>query len=165
MWVCVPGAQYSFWKPHKILFFVAWSRGLHFWREPKISPRCYWRRLVSWRVLFQQREMRFSRLLCNNSEIHLCFWKVWSLVVCSQSPFYVTRARKDDKNRQNTFFCRKKMNLVPNKQLILNVPFQSTKYKKKQLSVDNKVREFSGDVYCPTCRNEKSVYISTKKND
>ena len=42
--------------------------------------------------------------LCNNSEIHLWLWNVWSQVVCSQSSFYVTRARKDDKNRQNTFF-------------------------------------------------------------
>ena len=42
--------------------------------------------------------------LCNNSGIHLWFWKEWSLVVCSQSSFHVTRARKDDKNRQNTLF-------------------------------------------------------------
>ena len=55
------------------------------------------------------------------------------------------------------------MNSVPNKQLLLNVPFQSTKYGKKELSVDNEVREFIGDVYCPTCRNGKCVYISTNK--
>ena len=55
------------------------------------------------------------------------------------------------------------MNLVPNKQLLLIAPFQSTKYGKKDLCVDNKVRETIGDVYCPTCRNEKCVYISTKK--
>ena len=55
------------------------------------------------------------------------------------------------------------MNLVPNKQLLLNVPFQSTKYRKKELYVDNKVRETIGDVYFPSCRNEKCVYISTKK--
>ena len=55
------------------------------------------------------------------------------------------------------------MNLVPNKQLLLNVPFQSTKYRKKELSVDNKVPESTGDVYCPTCRNGKCVYISTNK--
>ena len=55
------------------------------------------------------------------------------------------------------------MNLVPNKQLLLNVPFQSTKYRKKELSVDNKVRESIGDLYCPTCRNEKCVYISSIK--
>ena len=55
------------------------------------------------------------------------------------------------------------MSLVPNKQLLLNVPFQSTNYGKKGLSVDNKLREPIGDVYCPTCRNEKCVYISTNK--
>ena len=49
------------------------------------------------------------------------------------------------------------------KQLLLNVPFQSPKYRKKELCVDNKVRETIGDVYCPTCRNEKCVYISTNK--
>ena len=55
------------------------------------------------------------------------------------------------------------MNMVPNKQLLLNVPFQSTIYRKKELCVDNKVRETIGDVYCPTCGNEKCVYISTNK--
>ena len=55
------------------------------------------------------------------------------------------------------------MNLVTNKQLLLNGPFQSTKYRKKELCVDNKVRESIGDVYCPTCRKEKCVHISTNK--
>ena len=55
------------------------------------------------------------------------------------------------------------MNLVPNKQLILNVSFQSTKYRKEELCVGNNVRVTIGDVYCPTCRNEKCVYISTNK--
>ena len=51
--------------------------------------------------------------------------------------------------------------MVPNEQLLLNVPFQPTKYGKKELCVENKVREPIGDVFCPTCRNEKCVYIST----
>ena len=51
------------------------------------------------------------------------------------------------------------MNLVPNKQLLIDVPFQSIKYRKKELCVDNKVQETIGDVYCPTCRIEKCVYI------
>ena len=55
------------------------------------------------------------------------------------------------------------MNLVPNKQLLLNVPFQPTKYRKKDLSENNKVQETIGDVCCPECRNEKCVFISTKK--
>ena len=53
--------------------------------------------------------------------------------------------------------------MLPDKQLFHNVPFQSTKYKKKDFCVDNKVREAIGDVYCPTCRNKKCVYISTNK--
>ena len=53
--------------------------------------------------------------------------------------------------------------MLPDKQLFINVPFQSTKYGKKQFCVDNKVRETIGDVFCPTCRNEKCVYTSTNK--
>ena len=53
--------------------------------------------------------------------------------------------------------------MLPDKKFLLNAPFQSTKYRKKELCVDNKVREIVGDVYCPTCRNEKCVYLSTKK--
>ena len=55
------------------------------------------------------------------------------------------------------------MNLVPNKHLLLNVPFESTKSRKKELFVDNKVREANGDVFCPTWRNEKCVKTSTNK--
>ena len=55
------------------------------------------------------------------------------------------------------------MNLLLEEQLLLNDPFQSTNNRKKELCVDNKVRETMGDVYCPTCRNEKCVYISTSK--
>ena len=53
--------------------------------------------------------------------------------------------------------------MLPDKQVLLNAPFQSTKYRKKELCVDNKVREIVGDVYCPTCRNEKCVHLSTNK--
>ena len=53
--------------------------------------------------------------------------------------------------------------MLPDKQFLLNVPFQSTKYGKKELCVDNKVRETIGDVDCPTCRNEKCVYLSSNK--
>ena len=51
--------------------------------------------------------------------------------------------------------------MIPDKQFLPNVPFQSTKYGKKELCVDN--IKTIGDVYCPTCRNEKCVYISTNK--
>ena len=92
-----------------------------------------------------RREMRIYWWLCNNSEIHLWLCKVWRLVVCSQSAFHVTRARKDDKNRQNTLFlCQKRWN-PPDEQVLPNVPFQSTKCGKKELCVDN--IKAIGDVY------------------
>ena len=53
--------------------------------------------------------------------------------------------------------------MVPNKKLLVNAAFQATHYRKKELCVDNKVRETIGDEYCPTCRNEKCVYLSTNK--
>ena len=53
--------------------------------------------------------------------------------------------------------------MLHDKQLSNKVPIQSTKYRKKELCVDNQVRETIGDVYCPTCRKEKCVYISTNE--
>ena len=55
------------------------------------------------------------------------------------------------------------MNLLPDKQWFNNVPFESTKYRNKEMCVDNKFQEAIGDVYCPTCRNEKCVYSSTNE--
>ena len=49
------------------------------------------------------------------------------------------------------------------KKLFYKVPFKSTKYRMKEKCVDNKVRETIGDLYCPTCRNEKCVYLLTNK--
>ena len=51
--------------------------------------------------------------------------------------------------------------MLPDKQIFIIVPFQSTNYERKEMCVDNKVRESIGDVYCPTC--PKCVYISTNK--
>ena len=66
------------------------------------------------------------------------------------------RTTKTNKTR---FFLLKKM--LHDKQLCIKVPFESTKYRKKELCVDN--FKTIGDVFCPTCRNEKCVYISTNK--
>ena len=77
-------------------------------------------------------------------------------------PFMLQEHVKTTKTDKTRFFFAEKMNLVPNKHIFLNVSFQSTKYTKK-LCLDNKVRETVGDVYCPTCRKEKCVYVSTRK--
>ena len=55
------------------------------------------------------------------------------------------------------------MNFVPNKQFLVDARFQSCKFRKEELCVGNKIRETTGDVYCPTGRNEKCGYISTNK--
>ena len=117
---CVPGAQYSFWGSKVLFFLLVRSWGLHFWREHKINSRCYGRCVLSRWVLSQQREMRISWWLCNNSRIHLWLRKIWSLVVCPETSFYVTRTCKNDKNRQNTFFLSlKKLNFSPDKQFFI----------------------------------------------
>ena len=64
---------------------------------------------MCWQVLFQQREMRIYWRLCNNSEIHLWLWILWSLVVCSQNSFMLqehVKTTKADKTR--FFFARKR---------------------------------------------------------
>ena len=112
MHVCVTGAQFSFWTSNKFLFRDVWLGGLQIWRESRINSRYFWGCVLSWLKLFQRRELQIFWPLWNNSEIHLCLWKVRSLVVCSQCSFYVTRARKDHKNRQNTLFLCYKNELV-----------------------------------------------------
>ena len=77
---------------------------------------------------------------------------------------FLSRYKSTERRQKQTkhaFTLLKKM--LHDKQFLLNVPFQSTKYRKKELCVDNKVREIVGDVYCPTCRNENCVYLSTNK--
>ena len=67
------------------------------------------------------------------------------------------KTTKTDKTR--FFFAKKKM--LPDKQLFINAPFQSTKHRRKELCVDN--IKTIGDVLCPTCRNENCVDVSTQK--
>ena len=99
--LCARCAKF-FLKIKQIHFFVVWSGAPGLWRESKINSRCYWKCLLSCKVLFQQRKMRFFWRLCNKSQIPLWLWKVWNLVSCSQSPFYVTGTCKDNKNGQST---------------------------------------------------------------
>ena len=54
----------------------------------------------------------------------------------------LVKTTKTDKTR--FFFVKKKDELVPNKQLILHVPFQSTKYKERIVCGHNKVQETIG---------------------
>ena len=90
--------------------------------------------------------------------IHGC-GKCGAWLFVHKVPFKLQEHVKTTKTDKTRFSLLKKM--LPNKQLLLNAPFQSTKFRKKELCVDNKVRKIIGDVYCPICRNEKCVYNST----
>ena len=73
-------------------------------------------------------------------------------------PFLLEEHVKTTKRDKTRFFFAKKDELGT-EQLLLNVPFQSNKYRKKELCLDNEVQETIGEVYCPTCRNEMCVYV------
>ena len=122
MRVCVPGAHYTLWRSNKFLWLVVRPRGLQFWTESKINSRCYWRCLLSWQVLFQQRETRISWRICSNSEIRLWLWKVLNLVVCSQSSFTFQEHVKTTKRDQTRFFLAKKDGLGTRQTVVQQYP-------------------------------------------
>ena len=108
MRVCVPGAQY-FLKIKQILSSCRLAKGCKFLKGAQNQFKMLLEMSnVLASIVPTEREMQTYWRLCDNSESHLWLWKVWSLVICSQSSFYFTRARKDDKNRQNTLFLLKK---------------------------------------------------------
>ena len=74
-------------------------------------------------------------------------------------PFTLKEHVKTTKTDKSRFSLLKKM--LHDKQLFNKVPFQSTKYRKKEFCVDN--IKTIGDVFCSTCRNEKCVYLPTNK--
>ena len=74
-------------------------------------------------------------------------------------PFTLQEQVKTTKTDKTRFFFAKKD--VTRQTIFTNCPFQSSIYRKKEMYVDNKVRETIGDVYCPT--RPKCVYISTNK--
>ena len=105
MRVCVPGAQYFFWGS-KNSFFLSFGQGVYIFEESQIKMLLEMSFVLA--TFVSTERMLISWRLCRNSEIHLWLWKVLSMVVCSQSSFYVTRTRKDDTNRQNTLVFAEK---------------------------------------------------------
>ena len=106
--ICLPGAEYSFWRSNKFLFLVAWSRGLHFWKESKINSRCHWGCEVSRWVLSQQRKMQIYWWLFNNSEIDLWLWQFWAWLFGHKVPFTLQEHVKTTQTDKTRFFFAKK---------------------------------------------------------
>ena len=74
-------------------------------------------------------------------------------------PFTSQGHVREQKQTKHAFSWLKKMNLLTDKQLFIIVHFQSTKSRKEEFCVVNKVQEAIGNVYCPRCRNEKSLQV------
>ena len=71
---------------------------------------------------------------------------------------------KTTKTADKLLFFQPKENELGTQQTNVNiVSFQSTKSRKEELCVDNKVQETIGDVYCPICRIEMCFYIPINK--
>ena len=164
MCVCVPGAHFSFWRSNKLFSPDFWPKGVHFWRKSKIKSSCFWRCLLSCQVIFQQTEMRLSSKLCNNSEIHSRFWKWWSLVVCSQISFYVSKTRKDDKKSQTRFFFGKSRWIC----YLINICSMMSHFNQLQIERKTCVRTTKYERLLEMCVvqhvGNKSVYLSTNKS-
>ena len=77
----------------------------------------------------------------------------------AQKVLFMLQSTKTDKRR--FFFAKKKDEI--GSQFHFFVPCESTKYRKRELGVDNKVQEAIEDVHCPTCSEEKCVYSSTNE--
>ena len=92
--------------------------------------------------------------------------KCWACSLVHQLHFSLQENVSTTKTDKTRFFNVKKSELLPGKQIITNVPTQSTKYSKEKMSnlyVDNEIQEIIGDLYCLTCKNEKCVYISINR--
>ena len=77
-----------------------------------------------------------------------------------KTPFTLQEHVKTTKTDKTRFFFAKK-DVTRQKIAQLKSHFNQPNIEKKELCVDN--IKTIGDVYCPACRNENCVYISTNK--
>ena len=78
--------------------FLSFGHGVNFFEK---SPKWNQHAIAD---VFYSVKYCFNR--GNWESLHLYLWKLWSQVVCSQSTFFVTRARKGDRNRHNKLLLR-----------------------------------------------------------
>ena len=151
-------------KIKQILFLIVWSRGLLFQKESKLVQEVIGDVCCPGKYCFKREKCKsFDGYVSTPRSIYGCR-KCGAWLIVHKNSFTLQEHVKTTKTEKLRFFYDKKFEiLVPNKQLFIIVPFQSTKYRKKILCEDSNVQETIGDAYCPTWRNEKYVYISTNK--
>ena len=72
---------------------------------------------------------------------------------------YKSTQKQQKQTKRASSLLKKGVHLLADKQLFVNVPFQSM----GRIVCGQKVEETIGDVYCPACRNEKCVDLSTNR--
>ena len=90
-----------FLKITQIFFLVVWPRGFSILKRVHNQIKTLLEMSIVLASIVLTESNANVLTVSNNSETHLWSWKLWILVVGSKSSFYVTGARKDDKNRQN----------------------------------------------------------------
>ena len=78
-----------------------------------------------------------------------------------KDPFMLQEHAKTTKTDKKRFFARKD-ELGTQQTIVIYCPISINQIQ-KELCVDNKEHEDNRDIYCPACRSEYSVYISTNK--
>ena len=92
----------------QIPFSCRLVRGFTFLKRAQISSRFYWRCLLSWQVLFQQREMRISWWLCNNTRSIYACGKCGACLFVHKVPFLLQEHVKTTKTDKTRFFFARK---------------------------------------------------------
>ena len=89
-----------------------------------------------------------------------------SLVACSQVDSMLQELINTTHTVETRCFFAEKLNLLPDKKLLNDVPLQTAKFRKKDLFslyVDNEIPQLIGDVPFKKCKNEQGVHISTNQ--
>ena len=163
MWVCVPGAQYSFWRSKKFLFLVALSRGYIFEESSRsvqdVIGDVY---CLGKYCLNRENCESIGGYVTTPRSIYGC-GKCGAWLLVHKSLFVIqehARTTKTDKFR--FFFARKRWTWYPTNKYYLMPHFNQPNKERKNCAWTTKYERLS-----ETCIVQhvemKSVYISTKK--
>ena len=114
------------------------------WRLAKSwNSRCYWRCLVSWQVLFQQRELRLPWRFSNNSEIQYGCGECRVQLFDHKVLFTLKEHVKTTKIDKTHFLFAVKLSIfLPDKEMFLNAHFNQAIVKKRFVCGQQSSRDY-----------------------
>ena len=142
-------------------FFFSLGQGFYIFERPKSIQEVIGEVYCPGKYCFNREKCEsISGYVTTSRSIYGC-GKCGAWLFVHKVPFNLQEHVKTTKTDKTRFFFAKKDGT--RQTIVRNVPFETSKNRKKELRVDKKVRETIGNVYCPTCRIEQCVYISTNK--